>query len=425
MRVCSAIHGLYHLKRDGNAFIKKRCNLYDSDIFELRMPFKKTFCVTGPEAAKMFYTKGKMTRVGAIPPTTLRLLQDKGSVATLNDAEHLNRKAMFMGLMTPENIQRLVDLASTAWQREFAAVQSAQTHGPFPSSEKGSGTDFFHVVERILFIAACEWAGIEKIASDDEREERLTQITAMIDGAGSLGWRNLKGAFLRRRTEKWLREAVLNYRKKGDFASTDTPLHVFSLHKDVNGKLLDEEIVTVELLNIIRPTVAVARFALFAAMALHEYPQCRAKLAEDDSAYCHYFVQVRRFYPFFPVLGAVVREPFEWYGHQFAPGERILLDVYGTNRDSRIWVEPDKFLPERFIAWDHSAYNFIPQGGGDFFVDHRCAGEQLTIRLLEKMVYLLVNTMRYDVLPRDYSIDMARLPALPRDTFLIKNIRLS
>lgn len=46
----------------------------------------------------------------------------------------------------------------------------------------------------------------------------------------------------------------------------------------------------------------------------------------------------------------------------FFRGQRVLLDLYGTNQDRRTWKDPEEFEPERFSQWDASPFNFVPQG---------------------------------------------------------------
>jgi fatty-acid peroxygenase len=179
----------------------------------------------------------------------------------------------------------------------------------------------------------------------------------------------------------------------------------------------------VELLNLLRPTVAVSVFITFAALALHEHPECRARLAAREAGYAHGFAQeVRRFYPFFPFVGARVKRDFEWRGYPFPRGRRVLLDLYGTDHDSRSWPEPERFLPERFQGWDGDPFAFIPQGGGDPAHGHRCPGETVTIGLLESASQFLASRVTYDVPEQDLRIDRSRLPALPRSRFVIRNV---
>lgn len=88
-----------------------------------------------------------------------------------------------------------------------------------------------------------------------------------------------------------------------------------------------------------------------------------AKLQDGNDSYLKLFVQeVRRFYPFFPFVGGCVQNEFDWRGRHFAKGTWVLLNLYGTNCDPRIWGDPEVFRPERFLRWAGSAFNFIPSG---------------------------------------------------------------
>src|SRR5699024_12610745 len=82
-----------------------------------------------------------------------------------------------------------------------------------------------------------------------------------------------------------------------------TVLEVFAHYRDSNVERLSPEIAAVEVINILRPTLAVARFIAFAAVALHKYPKWRETFAAGDESDLEPFVQeVRRYYPFFPVI---------------------------------------------------------------------------------------------------------------------------
>lgn len=146
------------------------------------------------------------------------------------------------------------------------------------------------------------------------------------------------------------------------------------------------------------------------------------KMRNED--YLEYFVQeVRRFYPFFPFVGGCAREEFSWRGHCFSKGTWVLLDLYSTNHDPRLWEEPEAFRPERFNSWNGSAYNFIPQGAGDHYHNHRCPGEWITIELIKQAVGLLVKSMHYVVPKQELGISLTRMPALPKSGFIIGQVK--
>jgi fatty-acid peroxygenase len=180
----------------------------------------------------------------------------------------------------------------------------------------------------------------------------------------------------------------------------------------------------VELINMVRPIIAIARFITFQAVMLHEHPEWRARLQSGDAQAAEWVAQeVRRLFPFAPLLGARARHTFEWHGCRFKKGQLVLLDVHGIDHDEREWARPDEFRPERFGDWSGSAFNFIPQGGGDHFTGHRCAGEWLTIEILKTSAVLLATSMTYTVPEQDFSVDLTRMPTLPASGFVMRQVR--
>jgi fatty-acid peroxygenase len=250
-------------------------------------------------------------------------------------------------------------------------------------------------------------------------EPRTRELSEMIEGTGSIGPRNWRALWLRERAERWARRIVERVRSGTIPASPESPAGMIAAHRDLDGKELDVKTAAVELLNVLRAVVAVARFIVFAARALHEHPEARRRVATGNRPYLDHFTQeVRRLSPFFPFIGGRVRRPFEWRGYSFPKGTWVILDLYGTNRDPRSWRDPAAFRPERF-ADPPNAFQFVPQGAGEAAATHRCPGEEMTVRLMKTAVRLLLDTMRYDVPGQDLSVDLSRFPALPKSGFVI------
>jgi fatty-acid peroxygenase len=228
-------------------------------------------------------------------------------------------------------------------------------------------------------------------------------------------------------TERWARHTIERIRDRKLDVPVGSPAYTIALHRDLEGELLSVGTAAVELINVLRPTVAVARYVVFAALALHDHPHLRpaviAAAQAGDDAYLECFTQeVRRYYPFFPVIGGRVREEFEWRGHRFGKGEWVLLDMYGTNHDGRIWQQPQVFDPQRFQDWDGNPYTLIPQGGGEYAGGHRCPGEPATIEIVKRALRLLTTAMDYDVPEQDLHIDLGKMPALPQSKFVMRNV---
>ncbi|TYP88584.1 cytochrome P450 [Blastococcus xanthinilyticus] len=397
------------LLREGYTFGAHRFLETGSDAFETRLMLRPAVIAYGTEAARLLYETDRMTRRRALPPTTLTLLQDFRSVELLDEQPHRHRKAMFLSLMTPAAVAELADLVEGEWRAGIDRWAGSRD------------VVLFDAVREVLCRAVCAWAGVP--LHPDDVAIRTRQFAAMVEGAGSVGPRNLRGQVLRHRAERWAGEVVERVRAGELRVDEGRAARVVAEHRDEHGRLLDAETARVELLNVLRPTVAISRYVVFAALALLQHPVARSRVAEDDE-YLRWFVQeVRRSAPFFPMVGGRVREEFDWRGRHFARGSWFLLDIYATNHDSRIWDEPAAFLPERFAGWDGGPYDFVPQGGGEFDAGHRCAGEWLTITLVERAVRLLTTAMAYDVPLQDLSVDLSRMPAAPASGVRLSGVR--
>jgi hypothetical protein len=81
----------------------------------------------GAEAAEIFYGGDRFTRVGAMPITVLKLLQDVGSVQLLDVAAPRHRKGMFLFLTKPEAVAELVKRVEMEWQIKIASDGAARS----------------------------------------------------------------------------------------------------------------------------------------------------------------------------------------------------------------------------------------------------------------------------------------------------------
>ena len=302
---------------DPYEFISKRCRHYDSDIFETRLLLQKTICMTGPEAAELFYQPDRFVRQDATPGRIQKTLFGQGGVQGLDDEAHRHRKHMFMSLMTPESIDNLKELTAY-WLQVYA--------GKWAAMER---VVLYNEMHEILTRAVCTWAGVP--LEDSEVCRRTAQLTALFDYAGSIGPKHWWSRIARKKSENWAEEIIEKIRTDQLNRQEHSAAHIIATHRDLNHKLLPPRVAAVELLNILRPTVAVSVFITFAAYSLYEYPDCQKKLCAD-SEYLEQFTQeVRRFYPFFPSVLAKTRQDFEWKGYRFPQGRRVVLDLYGTN----------------------------------------------------------------------------------------------
>lgn len=399
------------LLTEGYELILNRCRKLDTDVYEGRLLLQKTIFMLGQDAARIFYDGEKFQRKGAIPLRVQKTLLGIGGVQSLDDELHRHRKQMFVQqLMRPEKIEALKSLA----HQELADAAKTWSYT--------SRMTLFPELELILCRAVCRWTAVP--LADIEAKQRACDLAAMIESGGRMGPNHWEGRFARKRLEQWTARLIRAVRSGTQVAPEDGALYAIALHRDLDGELLPEGIAAVELLNILRPTVAIARFIIFGALALHEFPEYKHQIENDDEFLQMFVQEVRRFYPFSPQLTARVRNDFQWRGYTFPKGRRVILDLYGTNHDARLWENPASFNPQRFRQYDGSLYGFIPQGGGDYQIHHRCPGEIITIELMKVFMRFMTQEVTYNVPKQDLTISLAKVPTLPASGFIIERAQL-
>ncbi|MDQ1012674.1 fatty-acid peroxygenase [Streptomyces sp. V4I23] len=375
---------------------------------------RRAIVLHGVDAARFFYDERHVVRRAALPGPVVDTLFGRGAVHTLDGESHRVRKALLVSLLKDEAaVGSLAESAGTEWDlasRSWAA---------------STRTELFSETARVITRAVCSWAGMP--IGDDEVPAVADDLVAMADGFATAGPRHWRARQARARQEARIAELIEAVRGDAvpdeDGAPRGSALRAVALHQEAGGRPLDTHTAAVEVLNIVRPTAAVAWYLTFAAHALHRWPQHRDALRTGDPAYAEAFAhEVRRFYPFVPFLAGLAAADVRYEDAEIAAGTLIVLDVYGHQHDPALWPHPYAFDPARFAAGPPAdPYALIPQGGGDAATGHRCPGEDVTIALLATLAVRLAR-LEYEVPPQDLSIPLSRVPTRPADGFVI-NVR--
>jgi fatty-acid peroxygenase len=404
------------LALQGYGFLPDRRRAADRRTVTARLLGLRATGLEGPDAARFFYDESHVRRSRAVPGPVQGTLFGKGAVHTLDGGAHRVRKAMFVSLLmradgSAQGIAALVDGATAAWDAaaaEWARQPQIVLH---------------HESARVLAAAVCRWAGVP--VPDHEVPALARDLRALVDGFATGGPRHWRARRARGRREAWLARLVEDVRAGTASAPPGSALEVVAGHRDAGGEQLDPRVAAVELLNVIRPTVAVSWFVAFSGHAMIRWPATRARLAEGDPAYAEAWAhEVRRFYPFAPFVGGRAPRDVEWDGSRIPAGSMVLLDLYGQNHDPDVWGDPYAFRPERFLTAGGAvraigAFELVPQGGGDPRTGHRCPGETITVGLLAALAVRLAR-LEFDVPEQDLAIPLHRIPALPRSGVVLQ-----
>jgi fatty-acid peroxygenase len=370
-----------------------------------RLLGRRAAVVGGPAGVRRFYDP-RLTRRRAFPMPIQLVLFGPGTVHSLDDAEHHHRKAMFLEVLTPDAVAALGRRAEQEWE---TAVR------------RWAGRDrveLFDEAVHVLAASVLPWAGVP--ATPEELPRLARRLAAVLDGFATPGPAYVRAVAARRQVGRWAGQLVRRVRTGELHPPPGSALQAAATLRHVDGRLLPERTAGVALLNVVRPTVAVAWFVAFAGKALHEHPEWRRRIADGDEVALAAFVQeVRRLYPFVPVLAARTRSAQDVLGVPLPRGGLVVLDVHGTDHDPAHWPDPDRFDPDRFLQGSVDLDTLVPQGGGDVATGHRCPGEAVTLTMLAVAARVLARTP-YTLPAQDLGYDLSRIPTRPRSGVILE-----
>lgn len=400
----------------GYAWLPDRRRAAGRDTVRTRLlGVRQTLGVEGPAGARFVYDEDHVRRSGALPEPVVSTLFGHGAVHTLDGEAHRVRKAMFVHLLMGEGTGDLVDRVGAAW--DAAARRWAGQPRVVLMDEAA----------RVLTRGVCDWAAVP--VTDEEVPALARDLTTLVDGFATGAPRHWRARRVRQRREAWLAGIVDEVRTGRRAAPAGSVLAVVAAHRDSDGELLEPRVAAVELLNVIRPTVAVCWFVGFAAHALHRWPESRDRLRSGDRAFATAFAhEVRRYYPFAPFIGGRAPQEVEWDGERVPAGSMVLLDLFGQNHDPDLFPEPYAFRPERFLDETGAGvrrigpWELVPQGAGDPRTGHRCPGEDLTVGLLADLAVRLAR-LEYTLPDQDLDISLRRIPARPASRVVLTAVR--
>jgi fatty-acid peroxygenase len=381
------------LKRHGYDAIGVDRERRDGDAdYESRLLGSRAVVLQSREGARLFYDETVVSRRRAVPAPLAGLLFGRGALHGLDGAAHRRRKLLMVDALSAETLGPLVDSVETSLRSRAAGWA-------------GDDVSLFCELVTVYGEAVQAWAGVPQTGHGAQTSRGLARI---VDGFGVGDPATYLRAWSARvRANRWAADVVAAARARRPEPPPGSPLSL------VAAADLDKRTAGVELLNILRPSVAVAWLGGFAAVRLDEHAGWRPRLADQAGAMARFaFAQeVRRTTPFAPALAGRVRRRVDALGFALEPGDRLVLDVIGIHCDPERWPDPGRFDPERFTTGVPGAFDLVPQGGGHPS-GHRCPGESLTLRLLAATLQVLAE-VDYRVLG-DPAPDRRRIPALPR-----------
>lgn len=152
----------------------------------------------------------------------------------------------------------------------FAAIVDEELHAMLGDwARRGAGT-VYHDTSAAFGRAAFRWDGLS--LSRSEADRRAVQMSRLLDTFGRPP-SNPVAVAERLRLDRWATGIIRAVRSGGVGVDKGSVVAAMADLRDENGELVDDRTAGVELQNLTRPTVAVGRFAGFAAVAPVSHPE--------------------------------------------------------------------------------------------------------------------------------------------------------
>ncbi|KAJ8913514.1 hypothetical protein NQ315_017064 [Exocentrus adspersus] len=103
-----------------------------------------------------------------------------------------------------------------------------------------------------------------------------------------------------------------------------------------------------------------------------------------------------RLYPTVPIIGRVLNEDLEWENYKLYKGQALALFIYGIQRKSKHFPNPEKFIPERFENYDGAEpFCYVPFSAGP----RNCIGQKFAV--MEMKTTLSKVLRNFELCPAD------------------------
>jgi cytochrome P450 len=218
-------------------------------------------------------------------------------------------------------------------------------------------------------------------------------------------WRKYAGS--RADFDEWVDGLIADRRARGNLGDDLLGLFLVTKYDDqtnMSDAEIRDQLVTLLLAGHETSATAIA----WAIYFLHRSPAVLARLRDELgdlspdalvknpylSAVCS---EALRMEPVVTDVLRVCRERFQLREWTLEKGEPIAVMMTGILKNARIFPEPDRFRPERFLEKTYSATEFLPFGGGS----RRCLGAAFAEAEMAIAVGLLVSEHNLELADRD------------------------
>lgn len=368
-------------------------------MFTLKLAYEGNWVVVSdPELVKQVFTGDPRVFHAGEGNQILRPVLGENSVLVLDEKKHIAQRKL---LLPPFHGERMQAYGEKMAEIAACEIESWPTGVPYRLRPRMQAITLEIVIETVFGVHGGERMGPLRDALRgflDLTTDPRVLLPILLIGPDRI---NRVPAFRRRteRVDELLAEEIAERRAAEDLAERDDVLSLLVAARHEDGSPMSDAEIRDELLTLLvagHETTATALSWAMERLARHpeKLERLRAEVGAGEEAYLTATIQeTLRLRPVIVVVVRKLTEPVELGGYLLPAGARVVPSIHLIHRDPKIYPEPERFLPERFLDDPPGTYTWIPFGGGV----RRCLGAAFA--QFEMQVVLRELVRRREVLP--------------------------
>ena len=358
-------------------WVLDQCRARLGPTFTLNIAYEGTWViVTDPDDVKQVFTGDPRVFHAGEGNQILKPVLGENSVLVLDEKPHMSQRKL---LLPPFHGARMQGYEEKMTETAAREIESWPLGTPYKLRPRMQAITLEIILETVFGIHA----GDERM---DALRTALREILDLTTNPLALGPALLVGperlrsipAFRRRidRVDGLIHEEIRERQAAEDVEERDDILSMLVAARHEDGSPMSEAEIRDELLTLLVAGHETTATSLSWAMErLVRHPEklerLRAEVLAGEDAYLTATIQeTLRLRPVIVLVARRLTEPVEIGGYELPAGVTVTPCIHLLHRDPRIYPEPERFLPERFLETPPGTYTWIPFGGGV----RRCLG---------------------------------------------------
>lgn len=348
----------------------EQCRARLGPMFTLQIAYEGHWVVvTQPEVVKEVFTGDPRVFHAGEGNQILRPILGDNSLLVLDEKEHIGQRKLLLPPLHGERMQGYGEKMAEIAARE---IETWPTGTPYRLRPRMQAITLEIILETVFGVQSGGRMESLRAALRDFLD--LTTDPRLLGPVILIGPERIRRipAFRRRveRVDELIAAELAERRAAADLAERDDILSLLLTARHEDGSPMSDAEIRDELLTLLVAGHETTATALSWAMErLSRHPEKLGRLREEtlagEDAYLTATIQeTLRLRPVIVLVLRRLTEPVELGGYELPAGATVAPSIHLIHRDPAIYPEPERFLPERFLAGPAPTYSWIPFGGG-------------------------------------------------------------